>query len=231
MYFSQTTRRYLFMNNLLSDKAYSLIKKIIQNYDDQYLSVRKLSKEINIGYSPVREACNRLSQEGFIKQLPGIGYYVPKVKEKYFTEVFEYRSIVGLYVFKKIFSFLTQEHVDILTEYNEKMISYLKKRDIQKFHKYDKKFHMLFFRLYNNSIFTNQMSNIMDKSYYCSYKTVDSVDKNKNINAIEEHKEIIKYISIHDKEMAITKYKEHIDNNEARIKEGYFNNLEKNLII
>ncbi len=219
------------MSMLLSDKAYSLIKEKIQMYDGQYLSVRKLSKEINIGYSPVREACNRLSQEGFIKQLPGIGYYVPKVKEKYFTEVFEYRRLAGRYVLEQVFFSLTQEHITILLEYNDKMIEYLKKRDIQNFHKYDKKFHMFFFYLYNNSIFINQMNNIMDKSYYCSYKTIDSVDKNKNINAIEEHKELIKYIALRDKEMAIKKYIEHIDNSEARIKEGYYNKLEKSLLI
>lgn len=219
------------MNILLSDKAYSIIKGKINLLEGQYISLRKLSKEINIGYSPVREACNRLSQEGLIKQLPGFGYYVPKVKEKYFSEVFEYRRIIGCYVFEQVFSSLTKEHVEILSEFNEKMIKYLKKKDIQNFHKYDKKFHMLFFHLYNNSIFTDQMNNIMDRSYYCSYKTVDSVDKKKNINAIEEHKEIIKYIAIHDKEMAIPKYMEHINNNEARIKEGYINNLGKSLIM
>lgn len=220
------------MTTLLSDKAYSLIKKKINLCEGEYLSVRRLSREINIGYSPVREACNRLSQEGLIKQLPGIGYYVPKVKEKYFTEIFEYRRVVGRYVFERVFPFLTQEHVNILSEYNDHMIECLQNKDIQNFHKYDKKFHLLFFNLYDNSIFTNQMNNIMDRSYYCSYKTVDSVDKKKNISAIEEHKEILKYIAAQDKEMAIQKYIEHIDNNEARIKEGYYNSkLEKSLII
>jgi|GEM_PF-1629262 len=219
------------MSVLLSDKAYSIIKEKIQLCDGQYLSVRKLCKEINIGYSPVREACNRLSQEGLIKQLPGIGYYVPKVKEKYFTEVFEFRKLVGCYVFEKVFHSLNQEHIKILSDCNEKMMEYLKNRDIQNFHKFDKKFHLLFFKLYNNSIFTNQMNNIMDRSYYCSYKTVDSIDKNKNINAIEEHKKIVKFITKNDKEMAIKKYIEHIENNEARMKEGYYYRLEKSLVI
>lgn len=219
------------MGPLLSDKAYTLIKEKLKLYDDQYLSVRKLSREINIGYTPVREACNRLSQEGLMKQLPGIGYYIPKVKEKYFTEVFEFRRLVGGYIFEKVFDHLTQEHVKMLTDYNEKMIKYLKKRDIQNFHKYDKKFHMLFFKLYNNSIFINQMNNIMDRSYSCSYKTVDSIDKNQHINAIEEHQEIVHSIAIHNKEMAIKSYNRHIENNEARIKEGYFSKLEHSLII
>ncbi|MBN2395475.1 MAG: GntR family transcriptional regulator [Candidatus Atribacteria bacterium] len=219
------------MSVLLSDKAYSIIKEKIHLYDGQYLSVRKLSKEINIGYSPVREACNRLSQEGLIKQLPGIGYYVPKVKEKYFTEVFEFRKVIGFYVFQKVFHLLNREHVEMLSSFNEKMIEYLKKRDLENFHKYDKKFHLLFFKLYDNSIFTNQMNNIMDRSYYCSYKTMDSIDKNQSINAIEEHKEIVKYIAAHNQEMAMKKYIQHIENNEARIKEGYYNKLEKSLII
>ena len=219
------------MGPLLSDQAYTLIKEKLKLYDGQYLSVRKLSKEIHIGYTPVREACNRLSQEGLMKQLPGIGYYIPKVKEKYFTEVFEFRRLVGRYIFEKVFDHLTQEHINMLTDYNEKMIKYLKKRDIQNFHKYDKKFHMLFFKLYNNSIFINQMNNIMDRSYSCSYKTVDSIDKDQHINAIEEHKEIVHSIAIHNKEMAIKNYNKHIHNNEARIKEGYFSKLEHSLII
>jgi len=75
------------------------------------------------------------------------------------------------------------------------------------------------------------MSNIMDRSYFCSYKTVDSMEKNKNIDAVEEHKDIVKCIAALDKESAIKKFREHIQNNEKRFKEGFFYKLEKSLLL
>ena len=71
----------------------------------------------------------------------------------------------------------------------------------------------------------------MDRTYSCSYKTVDSVDKNQYINEIEEHKEIVHSIALHNKEMAIKNYSRYIENNRERIKEGYFSKLEKSLVI
>jgi GntR family transcriptional regulator, rspAB operon transcriptional repressor len=219
------------MSTLLSDKAYELIKEKIKNYEGNNISVRKIAKEIDIGYSPAREACNRLAQEGLMEIIPGIGYYVPKVKEKILDEIFEFREVVEIYVFNSIFDLINQRHIDMLSKYIENQVNFLKKKDIKSFHQYDKKFHLFFFKLHNNSVFTNQMSNIMDRSYFCSHKTVDSMEKNKNIDAVEEHKDIVKCIAAHDKENAIKKFREHIQNNEKRFKEGFYYKLEKSLLL
>jgi GntR family transcriptional regulator, rspAB operon transcriptional repressor len=219
------------MDTLLSERAYELIKEKIKDYKGSNISVRRISKEINIGYSPAREACNRLTQEGLMEIIPGIGYYIPKVKEKILDEIFEFRKVVEIYIFKSTFDLIKQRHVEMLSNYIENQVNFLKKEDIKSFHQYDKKFHLFFFKLHNNSVFTNQMSNIMDRSYFCSYKTVDSMKKNKNIDAVEEHKDIVQYIAAHDKENAIKKFREHIQNNETRFKEGFYYKLEKSLLL
>lgn len=218
------------MGELLSEKAYELIKEKIKSYEGQNISVRRLAKEINIGYSPAREACTRLTQEGLIRLVPGVGYYVPKLKEKYLDEIFEYRKLVEKYVFINVFDSLTPGHITILNDCIDKQISYLKEEDLENFHKYDKKFHLLFFKLYKNNIFITQMSNIMDRSYFCSYNTIYSMEKNKVIDAIEEHKGIVKYIALRDKKMATKKLMEHIKQNELRIKEGYYSKLTRDLV-
>jgi DNA-binding GntR family transcriptional regulator len=219
------------MDTLLSERAYELIKEKIKDYEGSNISVRRISKEINIGYSPAREACNRLTQEGLMEIIQGIGYYIPKVKEKILDEIFEFRKVVEIYIFKSTFDLIKQRHVEMLSNYIENQVNFLKKEDIKSFHQYDKKFHLFFFKLHNNSVFTNQMSNIMDRSYFCSYKTVDSMKKNKNIDAVEEHKDIVQYIAAHDKENAIKKFREHIQNNETRFKEGFYYKLEKSLLL
>lgn len=217
------------MGELLSEKAYELIKEKIKSYEGHNISIRRLAKEIDIGYSPAREACNRLTQEGLIRLVPGVGYYVPKLKEKYLNEIFEYRKLVEKYVFQNIFDDLTPVHITILNDCISKQINYLKKEDLENFHRYDKNFHLLFFKLYKNSIFIDQMNNIMDRSYFCSYNTIRSMEKNKVIDAIEEHKEIVKYIAARDRKLAIKKLTEHIRKNELRIKEGYYYKLTRDL--
>jgi len=175
-----------------------------------------------MGYSPVREACQRLHQEGLLKGLPGIGYFIPQIEMKNIIEIFEVRKIIEKYVFEEVFDFLTDEHLLALSGYITKEINYLKQKDIKGFHKYDKKFHMLFFETYNNSVLLNLMKNIMDKYFICSYKTLNSIDKKENVDAIEEHKSIIRYIKQKNKQKAILELTKHIRNSEERIKKGYY---------
>jgi len=207
---------------LLSDQAYRLLKNKIELCNNQHLSIRKTAKELHMGYSPIREACQRLHQEGLLTGLPGIGYFIPQIEMKNIIEIFEVRKVVEKHVFKEVFNSLTDEHLIALSGYITKEINYLKQKDIKGFHKYDKKFHMLFFKIYNNSVLINLMKNVMDKYYICSYKTLNSINKTENVDAIEEHESIIKYIKQKNKQRAIEELMKHIHNSEERIKKGYY---------
>lgn len=206
----------------LSEKAYRLIKNKVSLSNDQHLSIRKISKEFNMGYSPIREACQRLHQEGLLEGLAGVGYFIPQIEMKSIIEIFEVRKILEKHIFKEIFDSLNDEHLAALSEYTEKEINSLQQKDIKSFHKYDKKFHMLFFEIYNNSVLLNLMKNVMEKYFICSYKTFNSINKKGNVDAIEEHKSIIKYIEQKNKRKATVELIKHIRNSEERIKKGYY---------
>jgi len=206
----------------LSEKAYRLIKNKVSLSNNQHLSIRKISKEFNMGYSPIREACQRLHQEGLIEGLAGVGYFIPQIEMKSIIEIFEVRKVVEKHVFKKVFNSLTDEHLTALSDYTTKEINSLQQQDIKGFHKYDKKFHMLFFEIYNNSVLLNLMKNVMDKYFICSYKTFNSINKKGNVDAIEEHEIIIKYIKQKNKQKAVKELMIHIHNSEERIKKGYY---------
>jgi len=207
---------------LLSDQAYRLVKNKIELCNNQHLSIRKTAKELNMGYSPTREACQRLHQEGLLKGLPGIGYFIPQIEMKNIVEIFEVRKVIEKHVFKEVFDSLTDEHLIALSGYITKEINYLKQKDIKGFRRYDKKFHMLFFKVYNNSVLVNLMKNVMDKYFICSYKTLNSIVKNENVDAIEEHENIIKYIKQKNKQKAVKELMKHIHNSEERNKKGYY---------
>jgi len=207
---------------LLSNQAYRLVKNKIKSCNNQHLSIRKIAEELNMGYTPTREACQRLNQEGLLKGLPGIGYFIPQIEMKNIVEIFEVRKFVEKHVFKEVFDSLSDEHIIALSGYITKEINCLKQKDIKGFHKYDKKFHLLFFEIYNNSVLIKLMKNVMDKYYMCSCKTLNSVNKNENVGAIEEHNSIIKYIKLKNKQRAIIELIKHIHNSEERVKKGYY---------
>ena len=79
----------------LSEKAYRIIKNKVIFSNDQHISIRKISKELNMGYSPVREACQRLHQEGLLEGLPGIGYFIPQIEMKNIIEIFKVRKFIN----------------------------------------------------------------------------------------------------------------------------------------
>uniref|UniRef100_UPI002618EAF5 GntR family transcriptional regulator n=1 Tax=Terrisporobacter sp. TaxID=1965305 RepID=UPI002618EAF5 len=92
------------MSNLsltkLQKYAYDFIKDMILSgkfLENEIYSETKLSKEIGISRTPMRESLQRLSQEGFIDILPSKGFRLHKFSEKEIIEIFQIRSAIEGY--------------------------------------------------------------------------------------------------------------------------------------
>ena len=62
-----------------SEKAYEKIRKMIvltKLKPGQEINVSELMEELNLGKTPIREALNRLSYEGYVRILPRKGMLV-----------------------------------------------------------------------------------------------------------------------------------------------------------
>ncbi len=68
------------MSQSLSEKAYTIIKeKILNCKEEKYLNIRKMGKDLDMSYTPVREAFQRLERDGFLELVPKLGYFIPKL--------------------------------------------------------------------------------------------------------------------------------------------------------
>jgi DNA-binding GntR family transcriptional regulator len=85
------------MRPSLSDQAYEFIKKDILTCvfePGQQFIQKELAERYGLGTTPVREALQRLAQEGFVQPIPRFGYTVRYVALSDVHEIYELRLIL-----------------------------------------------------------------------------------------------------------------------------------------
>jgi DNA-binding GntR family transcriptional regulator len=211
------------ISQTLSDKAYEIIKdKIIGFKNDEFISLRKMVKELDMSYTPAREAFQRLEREGFLKLVPNVGYFVNKLDIEEIIKIYQVRECLEVFVFEKVFDLITEDDINILNSYLQKQIINYEKEDFKKYYLNDEHFHRVFFEIYNNPYFTTMITNVREKYLIGSTKTVFELKEHEVVGAIEEHKELVKAIKEGNKEKAVKVMATHIENSKNRVKEGYF---------
>lgn len=85
------------MSQSLADKAYEVTKADIITCvlePGQQIVQSQLAEKYQIGMTPIREALQRLTQEGFVQPVPRFGYIVSPITFSDVREIYELRAIV-----------------------------------------------------------------------------------------------------------------------------------------
>ncbi len=199
----------------LSDQAYDQLKKNIMKYNaGDFISVREEAKKLGMSYTPVREAVQRLEQEGLLRLIPRVGYFIPKLDGKEINEIFQVRQCLEVFVFENVFSRLKEQHIEILQEYVREQRFHKKREGHIEFYKVDEKFHLLFFELYENSYLIEIITKVREKYVACTMRTI--LKDIQLDEAINEHEEIVEAIREKNKEKATRLMVQHIENAKTR---------------
>ena len=83
----------------LNEQAYNYLQKLIlENHFLIRKSIRdKISKELGISRTPLRDAVHRLAQEGYIDIIPSKGFMLHQMNRKDVNETFQVRSALETY--------------------------------------------------------------------------------------------------------------------------------------
>src|SRR5882724_2853548 len=79
------------------DRVYRSLKNWIlqcEFHPGDFLAEVELARRCETSRTPIREACNRLSQEGWISQIRHKGYMVPQISVRDIVEIYEYRKLL-----------------------------------------------------------------------------------------------------------------------------------------
>lgn len=79
------------------ERVHRLIKGWILDCEirpGDYVSELQLARLCKSSRTPVREACNRLSEGNWIRRIPRRGYLVPPISARDIVEIYEYRALL-----------------------------------------------------------------------------------------------------------------------------------------
>ena len=181
-------------------EAYNYIKNLILTHQldaNTLYSETKLSKELGISRTPMREALQCLSQDGYITVIPSKGFRIRQLSQKDMKETIQIRCAIE--------GFCTQ---CLANEYNtskgkqtiERLGEILKKQkeslsandDYESFINYDHEFHLVLVNYIENEEINHMFQRLM---YLIRLTTQSALEvEGRSIGTVDEHEEYFKML-------------------------------------
>ncbi len=201
------------------DGSASLEEKVYLSLEEQIISQKlrpgeavtemKLSRELGVSRTPVREALQRLDREGLIKLIPNKGAVVLGISEQDLIDIYKIRmrleGLAARIAAEKRESSLCRElgdNID-LTGF------YMAKGDIEKVKNLDSEFHDIIYRSCESRMLGKTLSEL--HRYIASYRKLSLAVSGRIDHSLAEHKEIYEAISGGNADEADALMSEHVE--------------------
>jgi DNA-binding GntR family transcriptional regulator len=201
------------------DGSSSLEEKVYLSLEEQIISQKlrtgeavtemKLSRELGVSRTPVREALQRLDREGLIKLIPNKGAVVLGISEQDLIDIYKIRMrLEGLAARiaaeKKDVEFCRQlgDNID-LTGF------YMSKGDIEKVKDLDSEFHDIIYRCCESRMLGKTLSEL--HRYIASYRKLSLAASGRIDRSLAEHKEIYDAIASGNTDAADELMSKHVE--------------------
>lgn len=191
------------MNENLKELAYDVIKeKIIQcEYrPNSFLSESLLMKEIDASRTPIREALNKLEQEGLVTIIPKKGIMVTALSLGEVNMAFDTRILVEPYILERYMEYIDQKKLkQIQMDFRELLNAPI---EPSAFGPLDDRFHRIITGVCTNKYLNLSLSHVFDQSMRIRYLAgIHIWERHKQ--AALEHLAIIDAIQASDKAEAV----------------------------
>jgi Transcriptional regulators len=199
----------------LKQQIYNLLKEDILNQrynDDDILNERKISEELKVSRTPVREALKALEAENWVEYVPYKGIIVKKMGEKDLKNIFQIRTVLELLTVELAMKNMTRKLVERLAQCHQKQQSILTKQGgagKEAFIDLDVEFHGILLQMADNDLLTEMIGKIRDKIRRFGMNAIFSGD-HRYSETLKEHFEILLAVQAGDVEQAKEKMQHHM---------------------
>ena len=175
----------------------------------EILTESRLSAELGVSRTPIREALRRLLQENLIEET-GKGSVVIGITEADLADIFLVRSKLESLAVEVAVAKAKDEDIARLKEVVELQEFYLGKRDADQIKSMDNKFHDLIYRIGGSTIFYEILVPLHKKIQ--KYRKASVENKSRATASVKEHRALYEAIAARDSEKASKLALEHINN-------------------
>lgn len=212
---------------MLTHKTVSLADQVFEHIERDILSGKyergeiitesKLSAELGVSRTPIREALRRLEQEHLIEE-SGKGSIVIGISEKDLEDIFIIRKQLECLAASMAAKNHTDEQLAELKETLELQEFYVTKADTEHVKYMDNKFHRILYKLTGSTVFYDTLVPLHRKIQ--KYRRASLQSKSRATESVLEHRRVYEAIASRDGDLAAKTVLEHIENAYNHIKKG-----------
>ncbi len=200
-------------NSSLRIRVFNAIENAILN--DEYkegdsLNELKISSELGVSRTPVREAIMQLELEGLVKNIPNKGAVVVGVSEKDIEDIYEIRIRIEGLAARLCAEKITEEELKALEKIADLQEFYLFKNDMEQIWKLDSDFHKIIYDASRSRPLIFMLTNF--HNYIKRARGISVQIEGRAEKTVAEHRAILEAIRNKDGELAEKLTAEHIVN-------------------
>lgn len=200
----------------LKDQIYEIIKEDIINQtypDNTVLNEKKISQELQVSKTPVREALKALEAEGWVEYVPYKGILVKQMSLDGLKDVFRVRKALEVMVVESAVEKITPPLLQELENSMQKQEALLKNNDpvVAEFIDYDLEFHGILLKIAGSQLLADLIGQMRDKSKSFGMQAIFA-SRSRYTETITEHRNIYEAVAAGDLPAAASAMAKHIDN-------------------
>ena len=204
---------------MIEHKTISLADQVFDHLENDILSGKyqrgeiltesKLSAELGVSRTPIREALRRLEQEHIIEE-SGKGSVVIGINEKDLEDIFMIRKSLECQVAALAAKNRTEEQLKQLHEALEFQEFYLNKKDPDQIKLMDSRFHETLYKLSGSTAFYDTLVPLHKKIQ--KYRRASVTNSSRAEASVAEHRKIYEAIESQNTALAAKYASEHVEN-------------------
>jgi len=164
------------------------------------INVRRLTDELQISRTPLREALAQLEVQGLVTIMPQRGVMINVLTYEALLNIFEILGALESQALKTVFNRIGKKEIDRMEQYNRSMGQFIINERNRKFHDTNIQLHRVFLDLSRNVELTNYVSNLKLRLFSFALKSY----RNRFKKAIvKEHDEFIALLHNGDRDRAV----------------------------
>ena len=186
--------------------------------DGDSLNELKISKELGVSRTPVREALMQLELEGLVKNIPNKGAVVIGVSEQDTRDIYEIRVRIEGLAAKLAAEKITEDELRALEKLVDLQEFYLMKNDTEQIFRLDTDFHKIIYDASRSRPLRFMLSNF--HNYIKKARDISVQAEGRAEKTVAEHRAILSAIRDRNGELAERLTAEHIINAERNLFKG-----------
>lgn len=199
-------------------KVFKAIENAILNGDykeGDSLNELKISQELGVSRTPVREALMQLELEGLVNNIPNKGAVVVGVSNKDIKDIYEIRILIEGLASRLCAENITEDEIKALDKIIDLQEFYLTKKDTEQIWRLDSDFHNLLYDASRSRPLRYMLTSF--HNYIKRARDISMHAEGRAEKAVSEHRAILEAIRQHDPALAESRTAEHIVNAENNL--------------